>query len=232
LALIRRHDPDPDPNPDSLRESMVRHDIEARGLRDPRVLEAMRAVPRHLFLDDYSDRTAYEDHPLPIGEGQTISQPYMVALMAEAATLEAKDRVLEIGTGSGYGAAVLARLAGEVWSIERIDTLATSAGERLGELGVDNVHVIHADGSLGWPEAAPYDAIVVTAASGEEVPPALLDQLGEGGRLVIPVGPAGRQSLLRIVRHGDRFSEADICGVAFVPLLGGVVGEDQPGPSG
>jgi protein-L-isoaspartate(D-aspartate) O-methyltransferase len=221
LALIGR----PAPDPDELREAMVRHDIQGRGLRDPRVLAAMRAVPRHLFVDDYSDRTAYEDHPLPIGEGQTISQPYMVALMAEAADLQPEDRVLEIGTGSGYGAAVLARLAGEVWTIERIDTLADAARRRFERLGVADVHVIHDDGTLGWPEAAPYDAIVVTAASGEDVPPALLEQLADGGRLVIPVGSTGRQSLLRIVRHGDRFAEQDLGGVAFVPLLGGVIGE-------
>lgn len=203
----------------------MRQDIAGRGLRDERVLDAMRSVPRHRFVEDYSDRTAYEDHPLPIGEGQTISQPYMVALMAEAATLQPEDRVLEIGTGSGYGAAVLARLAREVWSIERIDTLAADAARRLAELGVTNVHVVHGDGTLGWPKAAPYDAIVVTAASGEDVPPALLEQLAEGGRLVIPVGSTGRQSLLRIVRHGDRYNEQDLGGVAFVPLLGGVVGD-------
>ena len=203
----------------------MRQDIRARGLRDERVLEAMRTVPRHLFVDDYSDRTAYEDHPLPIGEGQTISQPYMVALMAEAAALRPEDRVLEIGTGSGYGAAVLARLAAEVWTVERIDTLAAAARQRLERLGVTSVHVVHDDGTLGWAEAAPYDAIVVTAASDEDVPAALLEQLAEGGRLVIPVGSTGRQSLLRIVRHGDRFTEQDMGGVAFVPLLGGVVGE-------
>jgi protein-L-isoaspartate(D-aspartate) O-methyltransferase len=204
---------------------MVRHDIRARGLRDERVLEAMRTVPRHLFVDDCSDRTAYEDHPLPIGEGQTISQPYMVALMAQAADLHPGDRVLEIGTGSGYGAAVLAELAGEVWTVERIGSLATAASRLLERLGATKVHVIHGDGTQGWPQAAPYDAVVVTAASGEEVPPALLEQLAEGGRLVIPVGPTGRQSLLRIVRHGDRFTEQDLGGVAFVPLLGGVIGD-------
>jgi protein-L-isoaspartate(D-aspartate) O-methyltransferase len=204
---------------------MVRHDIQGRGLRDPRVLAAMRTVPRHLFVEDCSDRTAYEDHPLPIGEGQTISQPYMVALMAQAAELHPGDRVLEIGTGSGYGAAVLAELAGEVWTVERIATLATAARRRLERLGATGVHVIHGDGTLGWSESAPYDAIVVTAASGEEVPPVLLEQLDEGGRLVIPVGPTGRQSLRRIVRHGDRCTEQDLGGVAFVPLLGGVVGD-------
>ena len=201
---------------------MVRHDIEARGVRDPRVLEAMRTVPRHRFVVDERSGAAYEDHPLPIGEGQTISQPFIVALMAEAAEVGPEDRALEIGTGSGYGAAVLGRLAAEVWTVERIDTLAVSARDRLAELGVDNVHVIHDDGTLGWPAAAPYDAIVVTA-SGEKVPPALLEQLAEGGRLVIPVGGTGRQELWRFRRRGDGLERQDLGAVAFVPLLPNVV---------
>lgn len=203
---------------------MVRHDIESRGLRDERVLQAMLAVPRHLFVAEGSRGAAYEDHPLPIGAGQTISQPYMVALMAEAASLGPGDRVLEVGTGSGYGAAVLAQLAAEVITIERIESLAVSARERLADLGVSNVTVIHGDGSLGWPDGAPYDAVVVTAASGDRVPPALLDQLAVGGRLIIPVGSTGYQTLLRIVRDEHGLREQDLGGVAFVPLLGGTVG--------
>lgn len=197
---------------------MVEHDIEGRGVSDPRVLDAMRTVPRELFVPDELAHQAYEDHPLPIGRGQTISQPFVVALMAEAAELSPGDRVLEIGTGSGYGAAVLAHLADHVWTIERHGPLAGSARDALRAAGCAHVHVLHADGTRGWPDAAPYDAIVVTAA-GREVPEVLLEQLADGGRLVMPVGDGFAQELVRVRRHGDRFLREDLGGVRFVPLL-------------
>jgi protein-L-isoaspartate(D-aspartate) O-methyltransferase len=209
---------------------MVRRDIAGRGVRDPRVLDAMEAVRRELFVPEDERYLAYEDHPLPIGAGQTISQPYVVALMAEAAAVGHGDRVLEVGTGSGYGAAVLARLAAEVWTVERIASLAEAARASLAEHArldagtggggrVAAVHVEVGDGSLGWPSAAPYQAIVVTAAA-PEVPPALLGQLDEGGRLVLPVGQPGGQSLMCLTRSGDGYEERDLGGVAFVPLIG------------
>lgn len=199
---------------------MVTGDIETRGVRDPRVLAAMRAVPRHRFVPaDLADQ-AYTDEPLPIGHGQTISQPYVVALMTEALQLQPTDRVLEIGTGSGYAAAVLSHIASEVWTIERLPELAEHAKQVLDELGIGNVHVEIGDGTLGWPSAAPYDAIVVTAG-GPSVPPALTAQLADGGRLVIPVGPTARsQSLVRVTRRGADLQQEDLGGVRFVPLVG------------
>jgi protein-L-isoaspartate(D-aspartate) O-methyltransferase len=203
------------------RESMVESQIAARGIRDPLVLDAMRAVPREAFVPERLRPFAYEDGPLPIGEGQTISQPYIVAVMTEAALLKVGNRALEIGTGSGYGAAVLARIAAEVYTIERLAGLAESARRRLAELGYDNVHVLLGDGTLGWPEHAPYDAIVVTAG-GPRVPAALLDQLAIGGRLVMPVGGEARfQRLVRVRRKGaDDYDYEDLEEVAFVPLIG------------
>lgn len=200
---------------------MVERDLVARGLRDERVLDAMRAVPREAFVPAAQRASAWDDRPLPIGGGQTISQPYIVALMCEALRLRADDRVLEIGCGSGYAAAVLARLVGRVDSIERRAELATSAAARLADLGIGNVTVHAGDGTLGWPAAAPFDAIVVTAG-GPEVPPALLQQLSAGGRLVMPVGShRGWQDLLRITRHGDGTLERETLGeVTFVPLIG------------
>jgi len=201
------------------REAMVRNQIEARNVRDPRVLAAMRAVPRHCFVPEYETASAYHDSPLPIGQGQTISQPYIVALMSEMLELTGDERVLEIGTGSGYQAAVLARLAAEVITVERFESLAQEARERLQGLGIDNVHVEVGDGSLGWPACAPYDAIIVTAAS-PEVPPPLEEQLAEGGRLIVPAGPRWTQQLVRVRRvHGQLKRERTI-GVAFVPLIG------------
>lgn len=203
-----------------LRERMVETQVEARGIRDPRVLAALRAVPRHRFVRRRDASLAYEDRPLPIGEGQTISQPYIVALMAEAARLRPTDRVLEIGTGSGYGAAVLAELAAEVVTVERIAALASIAKSRLEALGYDNVEVRHENGSVGWPSGAPYDAIVCTAAA-PEVPDPLVQQLQpDGGRLVIPVGTRQRQTLLRVVRQGAEAEVHDLGPVAFVPLVG------------
>lgn len=203
------------------RAEMVRRTITARGIRDPRVIAAVESIPRERFVPDHLIAAAYEDRPLPIGEGQTISQPYIVALMVAEAEIDEGDRVLEIGTGSGYGAAVLSRVAAEVWTIERIAALSSPAGEILRELGYDNVHVVFGDGSLGWAEAAPYDAIIATACAAS-VPPALVEQLADGGRLIIPVGPEfGTQYLMRIRRSGEEITEENLGPVAFVPLLGG-----------
>jgi len=201
------------------REHMVRYQIEARGVRDKRVLQAMRTVPRHLFVPESMRDSAYRDCPLPIGMGQTISQPYIVALMTEALELSENDKVLEIGTGSGYQAAILAELAREVYTVERHSSLAERATTLLKELGYNNIHVRVGDGTLGWPEHAPYDAIIVTAAA-PEVPTPLLEQLADGGRLVAPIGPRWSQVLVRVRREGGRFREEEITPVAFVPLVG------------
>src|SRR5262249_16855635 len=173
------------------RERMVEVQIARRGVRDRNVLDAMREVPREKFVEPGFEEFAYEDGPLPIGENQTISQPYIVALMIEAPEVNPGDRVLEVGAGSGYAAAVIGRIAREVHAIERHPSLAAAAEERLGALGYDNVHIHVGDGTKGWPDATPYDAIIV-AAGGPEVPEALQDQLAIGGRLVIPVGPEER----------------------------------------
>jgi protein-L-isoaspartate(D-aspartate) O-methyltransferase len=203
----------------ALREAMVANQIESRNVRDPRVLAAMRAVPRHRFVPAYQAEAAYRDSPLPIGQGQTISQPYIVALMTEMLELRGDERVLEIGTGSGYQAAILGQLAAEVISVERFASLAQGARERLAEMGYDNVRVEVGDGSLGWPEEAPYDAIIVTAAS-PAVPQPLEEQLAEGGRLVVPAGQRWTQSLVRVRRKGGRLKRETTIGVAFVPLIG------------
>ena len=201
---------------------MVRRDIKERGISDPRVLEAMAAVPREAFVGPGQARRAYADGPLSIGEGQTISQPYVVAWMAEAAEVAAGDRVLEVGTGSGYAAAVLGRLAETVHTVERHAGLARDAAERLRDLGCDNVKVRHGDGNEGWSEHAPYDAIVVAAAS-PSVPGALRQQLRPGGRLVIPVG--GRWSIQRLTRErraeSGEFVREELGAVRFVPLVDG-----------
>jgi protein-L-isoaspartate(D-aspartate) O-methyltransferase len=207
---------------EALREEMVDRQIAARGVRDRRVLEALRTVPREAFVSETLAEFAYDDTPLPIGEEQTISQPYVVALMAEALEIRPADKVLEIGAGSGYAAAVLSRIAGEVFTIERHESLAREARERMARLGYTNVHVLHGDGTLGWPEPAPYDAIVV-AAGVPSVPPALLEQLAPGGgRLVIPIGPDPRtQSFLRMRRRPDgTIAREDLGEVRFVPLIG------------
>jgi protein-L-isoaspartate(D-aspartate) O-methyltransferase len=205
----------------ALRKQMVDRQIAGRGVRDLRVLEAMRTVPREAFVSEHLAESAYDDSPLPIAEEQTISQPYIVALMAEALEIQPEDKVLEIGAGSGYAAAVLSRLGREVHAVERHESLAREAGERLERLGYSNVHVHHGDGTLGWPEHGPYDAIVV-AAGGPEVPPALLDQLAEGGRLVIPIGPDPRnQDLVRVRRRAEGGTVRELLGsVRFVPLIG------------
>jgi protein-L-isoaspartate(D-aspartate) O-methyltransferase len=199
---------------------MVERQISARGVTDPRVLAAMRDVPREAFVGELKRPFAFEDTPLPIGAGQTISQPYIVAMMTEALNLKASDRVLEIGTGSGYAAAVLSRIAREVYSVERHAMLAERASETLKGLAYDNVRVHVGDGTLGWPEHAPYDAISVTAA-GPQVPQALLDQLAEGGRMVIPVGSRqATQALLRVTRRGGTLETEELLPVHFVPLTG------------
>ena len=201
------------------RLTMVRRQIEGRGVRDPQVLDAMRNVPRHRFVSRALAGDAYKDHPLPIGSGQTISQPYIVALMAEAAAIVPDHRVLEVGTGSGYGAAVLAELAASVVSVERHRKLADSAARILAELGYDNATVVCADGSQGHLPGAPYDAVVVTAAA-TNVPSALIDQLADGGRMVIPVGPATFSQNLTLVRRiGEEITSERFCPVRFVPLV-------------
>ena len=204
-----------------LREQMVNTQIAARRVRSEQVLDAMRAVPRELFVPESERLLAYEDSPLPIGEGQTISQPYIVAYMTEALDLEGGDTVLEFGTGSGYAAAVLGEIAGTVHTVETFDSLASRAGKLLAELGYDNVHVHHGDGTLGWPAEAPYEAIVVTAAA-PGVPEALKAQLALGGRLVLPVGDTKWiQELERVTRTGDEEFETErLTSVRFVPLIG------------
>ncbi len=202
------------------RRRMVTEQLRRRGISEPSVLAAFANVPREEFVDADQREHAYDDAPLGIGHGQTISQPYVVAITVEALALRGHERVLEIGTGSGYAAAVLSRLAREVHTVERIEALARSASERLARLGYDNVHVHHADGSLGWPAAAPYEAIAV-AAGAPRPPPPLLEQLAIGGRLVLPTGGDRDQRLVRITRRDEAtYAEDDLGPVRFVPLLG------------
>lgn len=208
----------PDPY-ESARRDMVESQIAARGVKDRRVLDAMKRVPRHLFVpEDYVDH-AYDDTPLPIGFGQTISQPYIVAVMSELLEVEPGDKVLEIGTGSGYQAAVLAEMGMEVYTVEIIPELAQQAKERLQRLGYTQVQCLQADGYYGWVDHAPYEAIIVTAAP-DHVPQPLLQQLADGGRLVIPVGPQGSfQTLWKFVKQGEEVKAYEIMGVLFVPLV-------------
>lgn len=208
-----------EPKYTKARERMVRHQIAARGIRDERVLAAMRTVPRHLFVPLKSRHAAYQDGPLLIGQGQTISQPYIVALMTEALELKGHERVLEIGTGSGYQAAILSQLASHVYTIERIPELANRAQELFLQLGYDNISTRIGDGTLGWPKHAPCETIIITAAS-PEIPEPLTDQLADGGRLVSPVGGAWSQSLIRVRKQGDRLQRQELTMVAFVPLIG------------
>jgi protein-L-isoaspartate(D-aspartate) O-methyltransferase len=205
----------------SLRKAMVERNIAARGVCDELVLDAMRKVPRELFLPKNLREFAYEDSPLPIAGEQTISQPYIVAFMAEALMLKGGEKVLEIGAGSGYAAAVLSEIVANVYTVERLGPLAENAAALLAELGYDNVHVLHGDGTKGWPEHAPYDAIVV-AAGGPQVPESLKEQLKIGGRLVIPVGADQRsQELVRVIRvSANDYRSEDIADVRFVPLIG------------
>jgi protein-L-isoaspartate(D-aspartate) O-methyltransferase len=201
------------------RRRMVDEQMRGRDIRAPRVLDAMLRVPRHCFVPEPERHLAYDDAPLPIGHRQTISQPYIVALMSQLLELSGDETVLEIGTGSGYQAAVLACLASQVYTIERVPALAASARETLAQLGFDNVKVVQGDGTQGLPEHAPYLAIVVTAAS-PGVPDPLKRQLAEGGRLVLPVGGRGGQMLERWRRSGNRLDREQIAPVAFVPLIG------------
>jgi protein-L-isoaspartate(D-aspartate) O-methyltransferase len=203
------------------RQRMIEHDLEPRGIHDPAVLAAMAAVPREEFVDPPSRSWAYLDRPLAIDEEQTISQPFIVAYMVMKAEVRSHDRVLEVGTGSGYAAAVLAQLAQEVYTIERFPSLARQARGRFQKLGYQNVHSKVGDGSRGWPEASPFDVIVVSAAASEEVPPDLLSQLAVGGRLIVPVGqPHREQRLIKVVRRGpEDFQRWDLGPVQFVPLI-------------
>ena len=207
------------------RERMVRTQLAERGIRDVRVLDAMRTVPRHEFVPESLRQEAYEDHPLPIGEGQTISQPYIVAAMLEHLGLQAGDqaaeRVLEVGTGSGYVTALLSLLCGEVYSVERHAQLAALAESTLRWLGYRNVKIRVGDGSQGWPEYAPFDAILVSAATAE-MPPALFAQLREGGRMVVPIGPASSQELQLIRKIGGQPEVEVLEGCRFVPLVEGI----------
>lgn len=208
------------PTPETQRMRMVEHQLQRRGVRDPLVLAAFSRVPRELFVPLDARGHAYDDSPLPIGGGQTISQPLVVAMTVELMQLRGHERVLEIGTGSGYAAAILGAIVREVETIERLPALAATAARRLAELGHANVHVHCGDGTLGWPAAAPYEAICV-AAGAPKAPRPLLEQLAIGGRLVVPQGPPDAQRLMRFIRVDEhRFDEQDLGDVRFVPLVG------------
>jgi protein-L-isoaspartate(D-aspartate) O-methyltransferase len=201
------------------RERMVREQLESKGIRDRRVLDAFRTVPRHLFVNPADAEYAYEDRPLPLAEGQTISQPYMVALMTEAAEIAPGGKVLEVGTGSGYQAAILSTLGARVLTIERIASISEEARRRLDGAGVAGARFKVGDGTLGWPEEAPFDRIIVTAGS-PDAPISLLRQLGEGGLLVIPIGGDRRQELMRYRRALGRVTKDRLCTCSFVKLIG------------
>ena len=208
-----------EPDYTAERHVMIRAHLQRRGITDTRVLQAMREVPRHAFVPPEWRHEAYSDHPLPIGDDQTISQPYMVAIMTQNLSLQGHERVLEIGTGSGYQAAILSRLAAQVYTLEYFPDLAERARALLQRLGYTNVQVITGDGSLGLPAYAPYHGILVAAAA-PHVPPPLLTQLAEGGRLVVPVGSVTSQELFMITRHGDNYAQERSVPCRFVPLLG------------
>lgn len=202
------------------RRLMVEQQVIRRGVSDPLVIDAMMRVPRHMFVEEALRSQAYGDFPLPIGEKQTISQPFMVAFMTEALCLKGQEKVLEIGTGSGYQAAILSQIASRVYSIERLAPLARRARKILDDVGCRNVNIKLTDGTVGWEEEAPFEAIIVTAAS-PDIPQDYLNQLAVGGRLVIPVGSRGSQILKRVVRNGhDQFSEESLLDCRFVPLIG------------
>jgi protein-L-isoaspartate(D-aspartate) O-methyltransferase len=204
---------------EELRRRMVEEQLKARGITDARVLAAFLRVPRHAFVPPDRREEAYTDRPLPIGHDQTISQPYMVALMVEALRLQGHERVLELGSGSGYQLAILAELALEVYSIERIPGLAELAERRLRGLGYVNVHVSAGNGTLGWPESAPYDAVIVSAAA-PEAPASLIEQLSDPGRLIIPIGPPQTQTLTLIQKREGQLQSRAIAQCVFVPLIG------------
>ncbi len=204
----------------NMRQEMVETQIQERGIKDDRVLTAMLKVERHRFVPTHLQALAYQDSPLPIGEGQTISQPYIVALMTQSLELKPTDKVLEIGTGSGYQAAILAELAKEVYTIEIIEKLTKSAEEHLKELGYRNTLVKCADGYLGWPEYAPFDCVIVTCAT-DHLPQPLIDQLAEGGRMVVPLGSPAYQELTLIRKKDGKLESSQITGCIFVPMTGG-----------
>jgi len=201
------------------RNAMVEEQMEARGISDPATLAAMRAVPRHEFLPLRLREEAYSDYPLPIGHGQTISQPYIVAFMTEAIRAQPGEKILEIGAGSGYQAAVLAQMGADVYTIEIVEPLAAMARQTLERLGYTNAHVKHGDGYRGWPERAPFDAVVVTCAP-EKIPPDLIAQLKDGGRMIIPVGGGMEQELVLLRKHGDKVEKQFVLPVRFVPMTG------------
>ena len=201
------------------RLKMVEEQITSRGIKDAKLIAAMKKIPRHLFVEEALQNQAYTDHPLPIGEKQTISQPYMVALMTEALLLTGKEKVLEIGTGSGYQTAILAEMSEKVFSVERIRPLALRARKLLYELGYFNVEIKIFDGTFGWMEESPFDAILVTAGS-PDIPQPLIDQLATGGRLVIPVGDAFIQELFRVTKTEAEVKKEDLGGCRFVKLIG------------
>lgn len=207
------------PEYEKEREHMVKSQLARRGIKDKRVLDAMRQVPRHLFIPKDTRSLAYSDGPLSIGHGQTISQPYIVALMTELLELTGQETVLELGTGSGYQAAILSQLVRQVYSVERHAALAEQAEKVLTQLGYDNVVISVGDGTLGWPEHSPYEAIIVTAAA-PDVPQPLMDQLADGGRLVAPVGSRWSQVLAKVKRQGEKLAREHLTAVAFVPLVG------------
>jgi len=198
---------------------MVEYQIAARGVRDPRVLAAMQEIPRHIFVPPPNDRAAYDDNPLPIGNGQTISQPYIVALMTELLHPKTNDNMLEIGTGSGYQAAILSRLVWRLTTIERITPVANLARTNLKSIGIENVIVVEGDGTLGYPDNAPYKGIIITAAT-PGIPPPLIGQLADGGTLVAPVGARDIQDLITLHKRGKSITQESHGGVRFVPLIG------------
>lgn len=201
------------------RDKMVREQIEARGIKDQSVLQSMRSVPRHQLVPELHEKAAYQDSPLPIGKGQTISQPYIVAYMTELIKPHKEMKVLEVGTGSGYQAAVLAEIVDQVYSLEIVAELAQRAEKNLGELGYQNIHIRVADGYNGWEEHAPFDAIVVTAAA-EDIPPSLIRQLKDGGRMVIPIDPGGpTHELVLVEKNNDKVKTRHVLPVRFVPFM-------------
>jgi protein-L-isoaspartate(D-aspartate) O-methyltransferase len=206
-------------NYDKLRSDMIKHQIENRGIIDQKLLKAMREIPRELFVPENMKASAYEDNPLPIGKGQTISQPYIVALMTELLELRGNERVLEIGAGSGYQAAILSKLAKQVISIERVKELALRTKKLLRKYEYKNITVLHGDGTKGYEKEAPYDAIIITAAA-QKIPKKLIEQLANNGRLVAPIGPRYHQELVRIRKRNGVLEEDYHGGVIFVPLIG------------